>query len=147
MTSVQDSCLPSMLMLAALRPVLVFLAEPPKLCLTAACDSIQRLQIPIQCRMQLSKISGHSSFKSPRPGLAPRFAESAQLGHPVPLTLWQTWATHEPCMVHTQDADILLPGPTVFGSSSGMLSGSSSFTRSGYSAAMDWHTHTLCPLQ
>jgi len=108
-TSVSDCCLPCMLMLAARRPVLVFLAEPPQLCLTVACDPIQRLRILIQCRMQLSKLSGHSSLRSPRPGLAPQLARIAQLGHPEPTTLECTLATHEPCMTHTQDADLLLP--------------------------------------
>ena len=44
-----------MFMLAALRPVFVFLAEAPKLCMTAACEPIQRLRLLIQRRMQLSK--------------------------------------------------------------------------------------------
>ena len=92
-------------------------------------------RFPFNVGCNRAKVSGYSSFKRPRTDLAPRFAGSAQLGHPKPLTLVQIWATHEPCMLHTQDADFLLPGPTVFGSSSGMLLGSSAVTRSGYSAA------------
>ncbi len=67
----------------------------------------------------------------PRRGVAPQFTKFAQLGHMVPLTLLLIQATHEPCMVHTQDTGNLLLGPTEFGFSCGMLPGSISFTRSG----------------
>ena len=90
-------------------------------------------------------MSGNSSLRSPRPGLAQRLAEYEHFGHPQPLTLSRIMAFHEPCVPHIQDADFLLPGAKDLGSSSERLPGSSSFTRSGYCAAMDWHTQTLCP--
>lgn len=89
----------------------------------------------------------NSSFSSPRLFGGPELAALAHSGHPEPRALSPGLAFREPCWEQTQATLTVLHSPRLSGSIPALSSLSHCFIRSGHFAAIDWHAHTLSPLQ